>query len=55
MEALRSKHQAADIIGMLARVAGLTPESEPLTPDELLPLFSWQKIPTNDITINIFQ
>lgn len=55
MEALRSKHQAADIIGMLARVAGLTPESEPLTPDELLPLFSWPKIPTNDITISIFQ
>ena len=55
MEALRSQHQPADIIGMLARVAGLTPESGPLTPDELLPLFSWPKIPTNDITINIFQ
>ena len=55
MEALRSQHQPADIIGMLARVAGLTAESGPLTPDELLPLFSWPKIPTNDITINIFQ
>lgn len=55
MEALRSQHQPADIIGMLARVAGLTSESGPLTPDELLPLFSWPKIPTNDITINIFQ
>ena len=55
MEALRSQHQPADIIGMLARVAGLTSESGPLTPDELLPLFSWPKISTNDITINIFQ
>ena len=55
MEALRSQHQPADIIGMLARVAGLTSEPGPLTPDELLPLFSWPKIPTNDITINIFQ
>jgi len=55
MEALRSQHQPADIIGMLARVAGLTSESGPLTPDELLPLFSWPKIPTNDITINIIQ
>jgi glutamyl-tRNA synthetase len=55
MEALRSQHQPADIIGMLARVAGLTSEPGPLTPDELLPMFSWPKIPTNDITINIFQ
>lgn len=49
MEALRSRYTAADITGILAQLMGLTPEPTPLTPTELLPLFSWAKIPTEDI------
>ena len=52
MEALRSRYTAADITGMLAQFMGLTSGLEPLTPDELLPLFSWTKIPTIDMMID---
>lgn len=45
MEHLRRRHSAPEIIGMLAHAAGLLPEYMPITPRELLPLFSWNKIP----------
>ena len=41
-----------EIIGKLAYLAGLTDTTTPITPSELLPLFSWDKVPTEDIILN---
>ena len=41
-----------EIIGLLAYLAGLTDTTTPITPSELLPLFSWDKVPTEDIILN---
>ena len=38
-----------EIIGLLAHLAGLTDTPAPTTPQELIPLFSWDKVPTEDI------
>ena len=38
-----------EIIGLLAHLAGLTNTPAPITPQELIPLFSWDKVPTEDI------
>ncbi|MBO5675603.1 MAG: glutamyl-Q tRNA(Asp) synthetase [Bacteroidaceae bacterium] len=40
-----------EIIGKLAYLAGLTDSTTPITPSELLPLFSWKKVPTEDIIL----
>ena len=42
-----------EIIGLLAHLAGLTDTPAPITPQELIPLFSWDKVPTEDIRIKI--
>ena len=41
-----------EIIGKLAYLAGLTDTTTTITPSELLPLFSWDKVPTEDIILN---
>ena len=41
-----------EIIGLLAHLAGLTDTPAPITPAELLPLFSWDKVPTEDIILD---
>ena len=41
-----------EIIGKLAYLAGLTDTITPITPSELIPLFSWDKVPTEDIILN---
>lgn len=47
---LRQKHKNPDeIVGFLAFLAGLLPSPTPAKPQDLLPLFSWQKVPTEDI------
>ena len=45
---LRQHHSAPEIIGLLAHTMGLTPTRESLTPEQLLPLFKWSKIPPED-------
>lgn len=51
---LRSNGLSAQyIIGHLAFLAGLLPQPEEVEPTELLPLFSWDKIPVQDINIKI--
>lgn len=40
MEALLGRHTPAGITGHLAHIAGIIPEPQPLTPSELLPLFT---------------
>ena len=46
---LRQHFAPADIIGLLAHAASLLSEFQPMTPDDLLPLFSWEKVPQKDI------
>lgn len=49
--ALRESHSAEEIIGQLAYHAGIIDKPENITPRELIPLFSWQKVPQNDVMI----
>lgn len=50
---LRNKGTTSqDIIGLLAHLASLTDTPAPITPAELLPLFSWDKVPTEDIILD---
>lgn len=51
MGVLREQHSAKEIIGFIAHLAGITPTEQPITPQELLPLFKWEKIPTEDIRV----
>lgn len=51
MAALRNRHTAPEIIGQLAFHAGLLSAPEAVTPQELLTLFSWDKVPTQPIII----
>lgn len=53
MASLRSRFTAADIIGRLAFLAGILPTPQPMTPQQLLPLFSWNKVPCSDITLHL--
>ena len=41
-----------EIIGLLAHLAGLTATPAPISPQELIPLFSWDKVPTEDILLD---
>ena len=50
MDVLREKHSPEEIIGHLAYLLGLTPD-EPVSAKELLSVFSWDKIPTEDILL----
>ena len=51
MGVLREQHSAGEIIGFIAHLAGITPTQHPITPQELLPFFRWEKIPTEDIRV----
>lgn len=52
MGALRSRCHPEEVIGKLAFLAGLTDKEEPIKAAELIPLFSWQKIPKINIAVN---
>jgi len=52
MGALRSRYTSAEIIGLLAYAGGLTTSSQPIRAEELLPLFSWNKVSRNDIILD---
>ena len=47
---LQEKYTAPELVGRLACLAGLIPEPAPVTPAELVPLFSWEKLPKEDRT-----
>jgi glutamyl-tRNA synthetase len=49
MESLKQCYSAEEIIGHLGFLAGLLPKEEPATAETLLPLFSWNKVPVEDI------
>ena len=49
---LQEKHTSPkEIIGRLAHLAGIIPEPTPTLPQDLLPFFTWQKVPKEDITV----
>ena len=51
LSALSQRFTPADILGMLAFSAGLTEEVRPLTLEQLIPLFAWQKIKRDDLRL----
>lgn len=50
MACLRQRYTAPELIGMLAHLAGLQPSPFPVTPQELIAHFSWDKVPCENIT-----
>ena len=52
MGILRSQYTPEQIIGEIAHFAGQTDRPEPMTSAELLKIFDWRKMPTNDIIVN---
>lgn len=52
MECVRATATPEEVIGFLAFHAGLTASPEPVTAKELIPLFSWERIPHDDIRLD---
>jgi len=50
---LQEKYTTPELVGHLAHAAGLIPKYEPVTPTQLLPLFSWAKVPKQDIVLSM--
>lgn len=48
---LQSRFTAPELVGRLAHLAGLLPEYAPVTPADLLPYFSWSRLPRGDISL----
>lgn len=48
LEVLRETKTAREVVGELAFLAGLLPEPAPMSPTELVPLFSWDKVYRED-------
>lgn len=53
MEALRSRHTAKEIVGLLAFEAGLLDSPVPVSAEELVAAFDWKKIGTDDIITDV--
>ena len=52
MEALRQRYTAPQLLGLLAHLAGLLPQPQPVTHvEDLLPLFAWDAVPREDVVI----
>ncbi|MCM1079988.1 MAG: tRNA glutamyl-Q(34) synthetase GluQRS [Bacteroidales bacterium] len=52
MECLRQRLSPEEVIGQLAFHAGLSDSPVAVTARELIPLFSWDKVPLGDITVS---
>ena len=50
---LRRQYTARELVGILAHAAGLISEPAPVSPQDLLPLFSWDKVPKEDLVLRI--
>ena len=50
---LQRRYTAPQLVGRLALSAGLIPAYRPVTPRELLPLFSWEKLPKGDFIFTL--
>ena len=51
MGALRERYRPEEVVGRLACLAGLLDRPEPAAAAELVPLFSWDKVPKRDIIL----
>lgn len=51
---LQSRYTAPELLGRLAHRAGLIPEPAPITAQQLIPLFSWEKLPRDDLKVEKF-
>lgn len=51
LTALSRRFTPADILGMLAFSAGLTEDVRPLTLEQLIPLFGWEKVKREDLRL----
>ena len=51
LTALSQRFTPADILGMLAFSAGLLDEVRPMTLEQLIPLFDWQKVKHDDLRL----
>ena len=51
LENLRARYTPQEIIGKLAYVCGLQDTPAPASPQELVPGFSWEKVPKQDILL----
>ena len=51
---LQSRYTAPELLGRLAHLAGLIPEPAPITAQQLIPLFSWEKLPRQDLKVEKF-
>ena len=57
LDALREKgFSGEDVVGRLAFLTGLLDTPRPVTPEELIPLFDWERVPKEDILLpkNLF-
>ncbi len=53
MGLLRERYTPRELTGILARAAGLLDAPEPVTPEELIPRFSWDSIPRTDVAVEL--
>ena len=53
MGALRGRYAPEELTGLLAWYAGLLDRREKVTARELVPRFTWAKVPKNDITVDL--
>ena len=51
LAALRERYTARELTGYLAWLAGLLPEPERVEPAQLIPRFSWEKVPKTEIVV----
>ena len=51
---LQSGYTAPELLGHLAHLAGLIPEPAPITAQQLVPLFSWEKLTREDLKVEKF-
>ena len=52
---LQRQYAAQELVGLLAHAAGLIPEPVPVSPRDLLPLFTWEKVPRKDLVLRMEQ
>ena len=48
---IQALYTAPELVGHLAHLAGLIPEYSPVTPAQLIPLFSWNKVVKDDLFV----
>src|SRR5699024_4778601 len=51
--ALQERYTAPQLVGRLAWAAGLLDREEAVTPQELIPLFAWDKLPREDRVLTL--